>query len=75
MMPNIKVYPLSLLFLTFLFSSLSSIGQIVLKDKKYHVDTKIFSQTDSGTLKLDIYYSGKITEIKPTVLLYLVVAL
>ncbi|QNR82737.1 alpha/beta hydrolase [Pedobacter riviphilus] len=68
MIPNNKVYPLSILFLTLLFSSLSSVGQIVLHDKKFHVDTKIFSQTDSGALKLDIYYSGKITETKPTVL-------
>jgi predicted esterase len=68
MMPNIKVYPLTLLFLVFLFSSLSSFGQIVLKDKKYHVETKTFSQTDSNTLKLDIYYRGELTENKPTVL-------
>jgi predicted esterase len=68
MMPNIKVYPLNLLFLVFLFSSLSSFGQIVLKDKKYHVETKTFSQTDSNTLKLDIYYRGELTENKPTVL-------
>lgn len=67
-MPNNKVYPLSLLFLALLFSSVSAIAQIVLKDKKYRVDTKIFAQTDSATLKLDIYYSGKITETKPTVL-------
>jgi acetyl esterase len=68
MMPNNKVYLLSTLFILLLFSSLSSTGQIVLQDKKYHVETKTFSQTDSGTLKLDIYYSGKITETKPTVL-------
>lgn len=67
-MPNNKVYPLSMLFLAILLCSLSSMGQIVLQDKKYHVETRIFSQTDSGALKLDIYYSGKITDIKPTVL-------
>ncbi len=67
-MPNYKLYLLSTLFLILSFSSLSSRGQIVLQDKKYHVETKTFSQTDSGTLKLDIYYSGKITETKPTVL-------
>ncbi|MCX2492408.1 alpha/beta hydrolase [Pedobacter sp. PF22-3] len=68
MMPNYKLYLLSTIFLVLLFNSLSSTGQIVLQDKKYHVDTKAFSKTDSGTLKLDIYYSGKITETKPTVL-------
>jgi len=67
-MPNNKVYLLSMLFLAILLCSLSSMGQIVLQDKKYHVETRIFSQTDSGALKLDIYYSGKITDIKPTVL-------
>jgi predicted esterase len=68
MMPNNKVFPLNILFLALLFSSLSSFGQIVLKDKKYHVETKTFSQTDSNTLKLDIYYRGELTENKPTVL-------
>lgn len=67
-MPNNKVYPLNLLFLGFLFSSLASFGQIVLKDKKSRVETKIFSQTDSTPLKLDIYYQGEITEKKPTLL-------
>jgi len=68
MMPNNKVYLFSSLFIVILFSSLSSTGQIVLQDKKDHVETKTFSQTDSGTLKLDIYYRGKITDTKPTVL-------
>lgn len=67
-MPNNKVYPLNLLFLGFLFSSVASFGQIVLKDKKSRVETKIFSQTDSTSLKLDIYYQGEITEKKPTLL-------
>ncbi|MBO9672236.1 MAG: alpha/beta hydrolase [Sphingobacteriaceae bacterium] len=67
-MPKNKVYPLSTLFLAILLCAFSSMGQIVLQDKKYHVETKVFSQTDSGALKLDIYYSGKITDIKPTVL-------
>lgn len=52
----------------FLCCWLPSRGQIVLKDKKYHVETKIFSQTDSNTLKLDIYYRGELNEPKPTVL-------
>ncbi|RBQ11898.1 alpha/beta hydrolase [Pedobacter miscanthi] len=67
-MPNNKVFPLNLLFLGFLFSSLASFGQIVLKDKKSRVETKIFSQTDSTPLKLDIYYQGEITEKKHTLL-------
>ena len=68
MMPIIKIYPLNILFLTLLFSSLSSFGQVVLKDKKYRVETKTFSQTDSNTLKFDIYYQGDITEKRPTIL-------
>ncbi|GGH01695.1 alpha/beta hydrolase [Pedobacter zeae] len=67
-MPNNKVYLLSTLFLAILLCSISSMGQIVLQDKKYHVETRTFSQTDSGALKLDVYYSGKITDTKPTVL-------
>ncbi len=67
-MCNNRIYPLSSLFLVLFFSSLSSSGQITLQDKNFHVDTKVFSKTDSGSLKLDIYYSGKITETKPTVL-------
>ncbi len=67
-MPNNRIYPLSIFFLVFLFSYLSSSGQIVLKDKKYRVETKIFSETDSVPLKLDIYYQGQITEKKPTLL-------
>ncbi|WP_293789235.1 alpha/beta hydrolase [uncultured Pedobacter sp.] len=67
-MCNNKIYPLSSLFLVLFFSSLSSSGQIILQDKNFHLDTKVFSKTDSGSLKLDIYYSGKITETKPTVL-------
>ncbi|WP_412465419.1 alpha/beta hydrolase [Pedobacter sp. KLB.chiD] len=67
-MCNNKIYPLSTLFLVLFFSSLSSTGQIVLQDKNFHVDTKVFSKTDSGSLKLDIYYSGKIKETRPTVL-------
>lgn len=63
-----KIYPLIILLITIVFTSLSAVGQIVLKDKKYHVDTKVFAQTDSSTLKLDIYYTGAIAEKKPTVL-------
>jgi len=51
-----------------LSGSLSCFSQIVLKDKKYHVETKTFAQKDSATLKLDIYYQGEIMEKKPTVL-------
>ncbi|MEH3115158.1 alpha/beta hydrolase [Pedobacter terrae] len=68
MIPNTKVFLSSTLFLSLLFSFSSSKAQIVLQDKKFHVDTRTFSKTDSGTLKLDIYYNGKITETKPTVL-------
>lgn len=68
MMPNNKVYLPSIFSFVFLFCSLSSFGQILLKDKKSHVDTKTFLQTDSALLKLDIYYQGQITEKKPTLL-------
>lgn len=68
MMSQNRVYPLNLLFFVFLFSSLSSFAQIVLKDKKSQVETKIFSQTDTAALKLDIYYQGGISEKKPTIL-------
>ena len=58
--------PLILLFSIFAATSFSSVAQIVLKNKNFHVVTQSYSPMDS--LKMNIYYNGALAEKKPTVL-------